>query len=157
MIFYNYKEEETNSNTKKIHKLLTNNEHIRVIELYNSIPDNKKTGEQTRCAVASLILEKRMEDARDLLDKWSFCKENDVQWNIQYGWTYYLVQNYKNAVTYFDKVEELDPRNTTMLGYLRECNEKIGNKEEVNRLKKRVYEIGTNIIEEKYTREKYYK
>ncbi|MBS9773668.1 MAG: hypothetical protein KGV59_00705 [Tenacibaculum sp.] len=157
MSFYNYQEEETNNVTKKIHKLLTDNEHKKVIEFYNSISDDEKTGEQTRCAVASLILEQRMDEAKELLDKWESCGKDDVEWNTQYGWIYYLKKDYKSAIVFFNKIEELKPWGSYMLEYLKECNEKIGNKEEVYRLKKRIFEIQTISDKGRYTKEEYYK
>jgi hypothetical protein len=45
-----------------------------------------------------------------------------------------------------------------MLGYLRECNEKIGNKEEIKRLKNRIMEINNHGRDgTKYKKENYYK
>ncbi len=138
--FHNYKEEEYNSITKKIHELLRQScyefdNYEKIIKLYQKIPDKEKTGEQTRCAVSALIFLKQMNEARLLLDKWQDVGKDDVQWNTQYGWTYYLEQNYKEAIPYFDRVEDLTPTDTHILNYLRECNEKVGNKEEAKRLK----------------------
>jgi tetratricopeptide (TPR) repeat protein len=157
MGFYNYKEEEQNKMTKKLHELLKKDSHEEIIKLYRKILKNEQTGEQTRCVVASLILLKKMDEARLLLDKWQDVGKEDEQWNIQYGWTYYLEQKYKEAIPYFNKVEDLHETETTMLGYLRECNEKIGNKEEIKRLKNRVMEINNHGRDgTKYKKENYY-
>ena len=169
MRFDNYKEEEQNETTKKIHELTTRSmyetsrgldhveTHEEIIELYDKIPEEEKTGEQTRCAVAALILLDRIKDARLLLDKWQDIGKDDEQWNIQYGWTYYLEKEYEEAIPYFDKVEELHSTETTMLGYLQECNEKVGNIEEANRLKRRIREIDSVKGGERYKKGNYYK
>ena len=166
--FDNHKEEEWNEATKKIHELTTKSmyetsrglDHVKtheeIIELYDSIPEKEKTGEQTRCAAAALILLDRMNEARSLLDKWQDIGKDDEQWNIQYGWTYYLEKEYKEAIPYFDKVEELRSTESNMLGYLQECNEQIGNKEEAKRLKNRIREINSVKGGEKYKKENYY-
>ncbi|MDR2524367.1 MAG: hypothetical protein LBC95_02380, partial [Candidatus Nomurabacteria bacterium] len=116
MDFYNYQEEEQNKTTKKLHELSTKGSsemandidptktHEEIVKLYKKIPENKKTGEQTRTAAAALILLKKFDDARSLLDKWQDAGKEDEQWNIQYGWTYYLEQKYKEAIPYFNKV-----------------------------------------------------
>jgi tetratricopeptide (TPR) repeat protein len=99
-----------------------------------------------------------MNEARLLLDKWQDIGKNDVQWNIQYGWTYYLEQNYKEAIPFFDRVEDLTPKDTYMLGYLQECNEEIGNTEEAKRIKNWIKEINTlKDTGDKYKKENYYK
>ena len=158
MCYFNYKEEESNKTTEKLHELLKINAHDEIIKIYNKIQEKDRTSEQTRCMVASLILLNRMDEARLLLDKWANVGKNDVQWNTQYGWTYYLERKYKEAIKYFDRVEDLDPRDTTMLSYLRECNEEIGNKEEVKRIKNWIKEINTiKETGEKYKKENYYK
>ena len=168
MGFEDHKEEERNEVTKKIHELTTKSmyetsrglDHVKtheeIIELYENIPEKEKTGEQTRCAVAALILLERIEEARLLLDKWQDIGKDDEQWNIQYGWTYYLEKEYEEAIPYFDKVEELHSTETTILGYLQECNEQTGNEEEAKRLKNRIREINSVKGGERYKRENYY-
>jgi tetratricopeptide (TPR) repeat protein len=170
MAFDDYKEEETNISTKKIHELAKKGSgemahgldhkktHEEIIKLYNKIPEKDKTGEQTRCAVAALILLNKINEARLLLDKWRDIGKDDKQWNIQYGWTYYLEQNYKDTIPYFNRVEDLDPKGTTMLDYLRECNEKVGNVEEAKRIKNWIREIDTlKDTGDKYSKINYYK
>ena len=169
MSFSNYKEEEENVITKKLHELATQgcsemsrgmdstSTHEEIVEMYEKIPEKERTGEQTRCAVAALILFKEMDYARLLLDKWQNIGKDDVQWNLQYGWTYYLEQNYKETIPYLDRVEDLSPRDTTMLTYLQECNEQVGNKEEVKRLKSRIREINNyGRSRENFKKENYY-
>ncbi|MDR2065649.1 MAG: hypothetical protein LBP85_08095 [Prevotellaceae bacterium] len=170
LVYDNYKEEETNAFTKKLHELTTQGayEHSRgldttktheeVIKIYNKIPENERTGEQTRCAVAALILNK-MDESRLLLDKWQNIGKDDEQWNVQYGWTYYLEKNYKEAIPYLEKVaEDLHDTDQTILGYLSKCNENIGNKEEVKRIKKRIREIDNwGNSKDNFKKEKYYK
>jgi hypothetical protein len=51
--FYDYKEEEYNRETKKLHELLTQDCYDEIIKLYQNISDKEKTGEQTRNAVAA--------------------------------------------------------------------------------------------------------
>ena len=156
--FHDYKEEEHNSVTKKLHELLKGNCYDEIIELYHKTSEKERTPEQTRCVVAALIFIKRMDDARFLLDKWQDIGICDEQWNIQYGWTYYLEQNFKAAIPYFDRVEDLNPKDTTMLGYLQECNEETGNTEEAKRIKNWIKEINTlKDTGDKYKKENYYK
>lgn len=158
MIYSNYKEGEHNNTTKRIQKLLQQDSYSEIIEMYQRISEKERTGEQTRCAVASLIFLKQINEARSLLDIWQNIGKDDVQWNIQYGWTYYLEQNYEKAILYFNKVEDLNPMETTILNYLQECNEKTGNKEEVARIKNRIKELHTSKnTGDKYSRENYYK
>ena len=169
MSFDNYKEEEKNEMTKKLHELTTKGmyetsrridatkTHEEIIKLYEKIPEKEKTGEQTRCAAAALILLEKMDEARSLLDKWRDIGKEDEQWNIQYGWTFYLEKKYDEAIPYFNKVEDLHSTDSHMLGYLQECNEQVGNKEEVKRLKNRIKEINTIKGGEKYKKENYYK
>ena len=128
-----------------------------IIKFYEKIPEKERTGEQTRCTVAALILLEKMDNARLLLDKWRDIGKEDEQWNIQYGWTYYLEKRYEEAIPYLNKVEDLHCTETTMLGYLKECNEKIGNKEEVKRLKSRIMEIDSIKGGEKFKKENFYK
>jgi tetratricopeptide (TPR) repeat protein len=158
MAFDNYKEEEQNEVTKKIHELIKQDAYEKILRLYKKIPDKEKTPEQARCTVSALILLKRIDDARALLDTYADAGKEDAQWHTQYGWTYYIEQKYKEAIPYFDKVEDLTPKNTTMLNYLRECNENAGNKEEAKRLKMRIREINTlKDTGDKYKKENYYK
>ena len=158
MSFDDHKEEERNETTKGMYETSRNLDptktHKEIIELYGKIPEKEKTGEQTRCAVAALILLERINEARLLLDKWQDIGKDDEQWNIQYGWTYYLEKEYKEAIPYFDRVEELHSTETTMLGYLQECNEKVGNIEEAKRLKNRIREINSVKGGEKYKKAK---
>jgi tetratricopeptide (TPR) repeat protein len=163
MIFDNYQEEKYNSTTKEMHEL-TQQSHSdkscydKTIALYNTIPEKERTGEQTRCVVAALILTQRNDEARLLLDKWQDAGKDDVQWNTQYGWTYYLEKKYKEAIPYFDRVEDLTPRDIHMLRYLQQCNENIGNKEESKRLNCWIREINTlkNVDNNKYSKVNYY-
>jgi len=158
MSFNNYDEEKYNSATKKMHESLTQNCYDEIIESYQQISEKEKTGEQTRCVVAALIFLGKMNDARLILDKWQNIGKDDVQWNTQYAWTYYLEQNYKDAIPYFDKVEDLTPNDTYILGYLKECNEKVGNTEEAKRIKNWIKEINTlKDTGDKYKKENYYK
>ena len=157
MEFGHYKEEEQNELTKKLHGLLKKDAHDEIIKLYQNIPENEKTGEQTRCVTASLILLKRFGDARLLLDKWSGTDGNDEQWNIQYGWTYYLEGKYKEAIPYFNMVEDLHDTDTTISGYLLECNKYIGNHEEVKRIKGRIKELNSIKGGDQYKKENYYR
>ncbi|MDR2924904.1 MAG: hypothetical protein LBU76_02990 [Azoarcus sp.] len=171
MNFHDPNEKEHNAMTKKLHELSmkgsgehahgldTTKTHKELVKLYNKIHEKEKTAEQTQMAVAALILLNKNDEARLLLDKWQNIGKEDRQWNTQYAWSYYMEKDYRNAIPYFSKVEDLLCTDTIMVNYLLECNEKVGNKEEITRLKNRIKELYSSGSGDrgKYKKENYYK
>jgi hypothetical protein len=171
MSFHDPKEKEQNNTTKIICELTTKSmsenangidptkTHEEIVKFYKKIPERERTGEQTNCVVAALILLNKMTEARLLLDKWCDIGKEDRQWNTQYAWSYYVEKDYKNAIPYFSKVEDLLATDTIMVNYLLECNEKVGNEEEITRLKNRIKELYSSGSGDrgKYKKENYYK
>lgn len=97
-------------------------EHGKVIELLSALPSGEKDFEATGLLARAYNYIYDYEKAFTLLDAFREEGHENVNWNFRIGYSLFFLDRLKESLPYFEKANELRPRDEDTLYFIRECN-----------------------------------
>lgn len=96
--------------------------HQEIIDALEQIPEAERDFETTGFLARAYNNIEEYAKAAELLESVREEGAEDERWNFRMGYAQYFLCNYREALSYFSKVRELEPENGDALSFIRQCN-----------------------------------
>ena len=96
--------------------------HQEIIDALEQIPETERDYETVSLLARAYNNIEKYAHAAELLESVREDGEEDDRWNFRMGYAQYYLDNYRDALHYFNKARELNPEDENTLSFIRQCN-----------------------------------